>query len=179
MRKDVPNAGQDSGEAGAAPRSSLVGVVAISLFIIWVLWGLVPCSLGVAREPARRANCTSNIKQILYASHLYSGDHGSAFPPDLGALVGEYITDGGLFICASSGRSSGGEYPWRGPLDDANLSYCYVSGLKATDDGDLILAFDEEWNHDREGLVVAYVGGRVGWASDIESFHAKLEEQRA
>jgi len=135
--------------------------------------------LGVARERARRAKCTGNLKQIAYACLLYSGDNAEAFPPDLGALVGEYVTHGDIFLCPSSGRHRAGACPPGGPLDDANLSYCYVSGLKASDADDFILAFDEEWNHDREGLVVAYVGGRVGWANDIETFHAKLDKQQA
>ena len=179
MQKSVPSPGQDSSEAGAAPRSSLARTLVVLLVSLWLLSGLVPCSFSIAGERARRVKCTSNLKQITYACVLYSGDNAEAFPPDLGALVEEYISDGEIFQCPSSGRYRAGECPPGGPLEDKHLSYCYVSGLRATDDADFILAFDEEWNHDREGIVVAFVGGRVSWVRNVESLHARLKEQSA
>jgi hypothetical protein len=179
MPDGAPSPERHGGGAGEGSRFSLVRVLVVLLPLVWLLTDLVPCTLATAPERARRTKCTSNLKQIIYACQLYAGDNGGVFPPELAALAGDYVSDGELFICPSTDRRSGGHHPWRGPLDDANLSYSYVAGLKATDDGDCILAFDEEWNHDREGLVVVYVGGRISWVRNVETLHVRLKEQSA
>ncbi|MHC5053500.1 MAG: type II secretion system protein [Planctomycetota bacterium] len=98
----------------------------VVIAIIGILAGLLLPALAAARERARRANCTSNLKQLLYAVQLYSGDNNERFPayghspslyaddpkpayPNkdaamdaLGLLFSDYITDGGLFLCPSS-----------------------------------------------------------------------------
>ncbi|MHC4252146.1 MAG: type II secretion system protein [Planctomycetota bacterium] len=102
----------------------------VVIAIIGILAGLLLPALAAARERARRANCTSNLKQLLYAVQLYSGDNNERFPayghsPSLsnedpkpamptkdvamdafGLLFSDYITDGGLFLCPSCNVAS-------------------------------------------------------------------------
>jgi len=186
MRKDVPNPGRDSGEAGAAPRSSLVGILIVTAILLWLVAGLVYAPCTPAGERARRACCASYLKQIAYGCILYSGDNAEAFPADLGALVGEYVSDARLFVCPSSGRSFEEDTPPSAPVSDENLSYCYVSGLRSSDPKRYILAFDEEWNHPKmsergrdyeQGVNIAHLDGSVHWTSDLAALHEMLAKQ--
>ena len=131
------------------------------------------------RERSRRANCTSNLKQIWYACSLYAKDNAGAYPPDLAYLFGDYISDSQLFVCPTVAAEGHARKRGYGRFVPEAVCYCYVSGLKATDDKEYALAFDEEWNHGGEGIIVARVGGQVSWERDIEGFHEELDKQRA
>ena len=139
------------------------------------------CADKRAHILARR--CSSNLKQIAYACRLYSADWDEAFPPDMDTLVREgYLKDVGVFICRERSTSrglkrSGG--PASGGIPAQMQSYCYVSGLKATAPPHYVLAFDEEWNYEGEGINVLYVGGNVEWFADIAGFHADLKKQES
>jgi len=156
----------------------------------WVEYGALPAAilfwtavfLFAPRAPRRRVRspCTSNIKQITYACHLFAGDNREAFPSDLGALYPAYISDASIFICPNSRapvEKCTANYP--GAVTDENMSYCYVSGLTAADDPGYVLAFDEEWNHGGKGVVYACIGGQVAWQGDIAEFHKWLARQEA
>jgi len=52
----------------------------VVIAIIGILAGLLLPALAAARERARRANCTSNVKQIIYGLQLYAGDNSEQFP---------------------------------------------------------------------------------------------------
>ncbi|MHC5054757.1 MAG: hypothetical protein ACYTKD_08570 [Planctomycetota bacterium] len=122
--------------------------------------------------------CTTNLKQILFACQLYGKDNADVFPPSVGVLFPGYIPDSDIYVCPTAAE--------RGHVPNTNheafvpdaVCYCYVAGMRATDAEDLVLAFDEEWNHRREGIVVARIGGRVEWVRDIKAFHLALEKQR-
>ena len=95
------------------------------------------------------------------------------------ALHGDYIPDPALYVCPTVVHKGGVSRPRSDSFLPDSVCYCYVSGLRSDDDPDYVLAFDEEWNHRGEGIVVAHVGGHVVWERDIDEFHARLEEQRA
>jgi len=119
-------------------------------------------------------------KQILYACQLYAGDNDDALPPDLATLFGDYVTDPELFICPVVRRDGHVADPGhRKAWLPETVCYAYVSGLRATDEPEFVIAFDEEWNHALGGVIVAHIGGMVTWAADIDEFHAKLGRQRA
>jgi hypothetical protein len=123
--------------------------------------------------------------------HLHSSNHGEAFPPTLGHLYLAYIFDGKVFLCPSagkatplevdpcfsdSGRFSRGKYA-PAMFGDTHTDYVYVSGLKAADPGHYVLAFDDEWNHDGDGINVLTIGVRIPWVRDIKAVHRQLAKQ--
>jgi prepilin-type N-terminal cleavage/methylation domain-containing protein len=99
----------------------------VVIAIIGILAGLLLPALAAARERARRTKCTSNIKQLLLACALYSGDENERLPSwntvpstkslestvevddamaALGLLFPAYAGDGMLFICPSAGTGA-------------------------------------------------------------------------
>ena len=162
------------------PSGSCVGYLAmvavVLLAIVWMC--LPPLPLGSPRR-AMRTLCTSRLKQILYGCLLYAEDNADACPPDLSALFGDYVTDSHLFVCPFASHDGRVLEPESDTFVPDAVCYAYVSGLRASDDAEFVIAFDEEWNHEREGVVVVYVGGQVVWRRDIEALHSELKKQRA
>jgi hypothetical protein len=160
--------------------------IAVSVFtFLCVAAGLLLPALQPASESRPRPRCTSNLKQILYACHLYSGDHNEDFPPTLGALVPDYITDGELFLCPTSGKAKEllmMDLP-EGAKDVSTVwgerfsDYVYVEGLSPSDDPMSVLSYDKDGNHEG-GRVVAFIGGDVRWMKEPE-FRAALAEPQA
>lgn len=172
----------------------------LAAIIIAVLFGAMVLGLidfggaAAAREGARRARCSSNLKQIGYGCHLYSSDHAEKFPPGLGDLYPDFISDGKVFICPTACRATAVEddpgfsrHGYRPAVfGDTHADYVYVSGLRASDPKDYVLAFDEEWNHPdklelgrryKRGVNVLYVGANVEWTHDIDALHERLAKQ--
>jgi len=158
----------------------------------WIEYGALPAAVlfwtaVVLFAPGRHSEtgsrgprCSSYLKQLLYACQLYAGDCGEAFPPDLGALYSYYVTDASLYICPATRAPVEKCRSYRpGAVMDEHQSYCYVSGLTAADDPDSILIFDEEWNHEGKGALVASIDGQILWQKDIAAFHERLAKQKA
>ncbi len=126
----------------------------------------------------RRPRCASNLKQIAYALHLYSADHDEAFPESLPVLYEEdYLVDHKVFICPRA-RDEVVPFTPADPFTEDNVSYCYASGVHATDPPDHVVAFEEEWNHDQDGVNVLFVFGNVDWRTDLTWLHDQLEKQK-
>ena len=57
----------------------------VELLVVMAVLGIVISlfvpALGKARESARRAQCTNNLRQIGTAIYLYLDDHNFTFPP--------------------------------------------------------------------------------------------------
>ncbi|MHC5058082.1 MAG: hypothetical protein ACYTKD_25765 [Planctomycetota bacterium] len=156
-------------------------LVALSVVVaLAVVAGLLLPGLQPATEGNRRPKCVWNLKMILYGCQLYSGDHDEDFPPTLGALFPEYISDGETLICPFAGRAeeiSTADLPegatnasavWSDQFTD----YVYVGGLRATCDPEFVLAYGREGNH-KGCRVFACIGGMVTWRRE-EEFRGRL-----
>jgi len=60
---------------------------------------------------------------------------------------------------------------------DTHMDYVYVSGLTVDDPGDYVVAFDDEWNHNGDGVNVFYMGCKIEWTHDIKALHEQLAKQ--
>ena len=167
----------DHNEAARPRLGCIVGSVAAFAIVLLALGLLLPALAAKDQARSPRARCLSNLKQILYACALYAGDNNELFPPDLGTLHSDYASDPGLFISPDSYAPV--DRGHAGPITDENVTYCYVSGLTAADPVHYVLVFDEEWNHDGEGVHHACIGGQVAWETDIAAVHDQLAKQEA
>jgi len=137
-------------------------------------------SLAGARERARRNMCRSNLNNCInYACRLFAGDYGGHFPPTLGVLYPDYVSDGNVFLCASAGKATAftRDQFAQGTTLDEYTDYVYVSGLTASDPPKYIVIFDDEGNHAGDGVFVACIGGQVEWLSDLMALYDQLALQ--
>jgi len=164
----------DHGKTGRPRLGCIVGTVTAFGIVLVVLGLLLP---ALSADHARPRRCSSNVKQLLYACTLYFHDNADSYPPDLGTLHANYVSDPELFICPDSRAPV--EQGHAGAVTDKNVTYCYVSGLTAADPVHYVLVFDEEWNHDGEGVHYACISGQVAWETDIAALHDQLAKQKA
>ena len=61
---------------------------------------------------------------------------------------------------------------------DTHTDYVYVSGLRLSDPKEYVLAFDDQWNHDGDGVHVLCIDREVGWENDIRALHKQLAKQK-
>jgi prepilin-type processing-associated H-X9-DG protein len=119
-------------------------------------------ALGQAREKARIANCTSNLKQIGLACRMYADTHDGKFPGNLDELVDPYLHSPKILHCPSAASNEG-------------TSYVYIRGL-TVNDGGKVLAYDADGNHRNGGKNVLFCDGHVTWMADRE-FRFLLQKQ--
>jgi hypothetical protein len=148
------------------------------VFAVFPLPILTIPGLG-APERVHRTECEGKLDQIGSRCRAYAKDHEGVFPPELDSLIGEYLPDEWFFVCSSRltqlKKVRAGAY-LRGTPEAR--SYVYVSGLRADDPGEYVLAFDEEWNHYGIRVHVLRVGaGRVDSEADADTLHAQLDAQ--
>ncbi|MHC4253418.1 MAG: hypothetical protein ACYS9X_30240 [Planctomycetota bacterium] len=179
---------EPSRAAGAreAPKGCSLPLVVVISVVVGVLFGFFYSALAAARERARRANCASQLKSLLYACQLYSGDNEERFPSDFEVLFCDYVTDGGIFLCPSASKATElymtdfrrpGSPGASGSVHPEHTDYVYVSGPTAAYPPDYVLMFDDEWNHAGDGVHVAFIGGLVQWMR-AEELHGLLAKQK-
>jgi prepilin-type N-terminal cleavage/methylation domain-containing protein/prepilin-type processing-associated H-X9-DG protein len=84
----------------------------VVIAIIAILAALLLPSLSKAREKAREANCKSNMRQLLIATHVYCDENKETYPPVEVAnnsytwrvFLFPYVSDGHVFDCPSEDK---------------------------------------------------------------------------
>ena len=155
------------------------------VLLVGVLAGILLPGLQPASDQCGpRWRCRWNLKQIGYGCHLCAIEHDEKFPPGLGHLYGDLITDGKLFLCPMADNAIAIEDDSSVPLasytpdmfTERHTDYEYVAGLSPSDPPDLVLAYDRAGNHDG-GRNVLFVGNNVEWMKE-DDFQAALAKTR-
>ena len=118
----------------------------VVIAIIALLASMLLPALGGAKEKARRARCTSNLRQFVLACHLYSGDHDSRLPsgssengnpedqhtPIISGttrdLLIKYSGSRKMLECPNLGTPFGSEAGWYYPDYGYVLGFNYLGG---------------------------------------------------
>ena len=152
--------------------------------IIGILAAMLLPALARAREQARRAVCTSNLKQIGLALHMYSSDWDEMFPTSAsefggggsGTLYDTYVSDPAVYWCPSDANTKNTAIyvTTVNVSDSCRVSYMYnqrsgvssgTSGLTELDEPDTPMVWDlGVANHSKDGGVVLFLDGHVEWA---------------
>jgi rRNA maturation protein Nop10 len=107
-------------------------------------------AMGQAREAAKRAMSTSNLRQICIGLIAYSADNNGNFPTDLNVLVEKKI------ITKETLTS---------PLKPANFdgpSYIYIPGLKADSKPGTVMIYENP-AYQCEGTNIGHIDASVTW----------------
>jgi prepilin-type processing-associated H-X9-DG protein len=153
------------GGRGMAIGGICCGAAGLLLVIPLQLAILLP-SLSRARELAKRAVCSANLRGIGQSCHIYANDNEEWFPPDLQTLIDAGHLTPAELQCPSEPNSS-----------QAVFDYIYVPGLDTRAPVDWIIVYEDPANHGGEGGNVLYIDSHVEFLEEPE-FSAELERVR-
>lgn len=125
----------------------LPDISATPIAVVALLFSILLPSLSRARELAKRAVSTSNLRGIGMALHIYANDHNEQFPEslqiliDVGCITGEQLNS---------------------PRDrEGNVSYIYIKGQTEASDARNIVAYERVIGD--EGTNALFLDGHVEW----------------
>ena len=161
------------GHALAGLATSPVGLLPVILIVPRMGAGLLP-SLSRARELAKRALTTSNLRGVGVGLMQYSQDHG-VFPPTLGLLI-----DGGYIAADVLQNPSQGDD--NDPGDFFYVAYV-ADAYRVADPATWIVAYGDPNDHNGEGASVLYFDGHVNFVrqpqfdQDLQRFLSAYEQR--
>ncbi len=127
----------------------LAAVVAVFLIMLAALGPFV----HIAKVRKARIDCAGNIMKISLALHSYSAEHDGVFPPRLGDLYSNYITDEKVFDCPTTKNIGTKDKP----------EYIYTTGRTELSPPKEIIVQDADGNHKKSGKNIARINGSVEW----------------
>ena len=162
------------------------------LFIVLVVggaafaaWDFFRPASGAARESALRSKCAANLWQIGQGVMLYAEKNGGKLPMGFDPLISDVQLSTDLFVCPGSADEKAIGADVRATLADfgekGRCSYVYVgAGMTNRVKGDVVVAYERFENHDKGGMNVLYVEGRVKGVGKEEAEHVikELEARR-
>ena len=76
----------------------------VVVIIIGILTAIAVMSYGFSTNRAKETACKANLRTIRSALEIYKSQNDSQYPPDLDALVPDYIKDSNDVICPATGQ---------------------------------------------------------------------------
>ena len=154
----------------------------VVIAIIAILAAILFPVFARAREKARQASCTSNLKQIGLALHMYAQDydgllpHCNEFPapaddgpPSAKDVLQPYIRNQQVFRCPSDRVSTGYGWATQGLSYDVGLGLLDVGMPDMPIDPEVgsptkvLIACDYQPDQHNEGWVGLWLDGHVKW----------------
>ncbi len=127
-------------------------------------------SLSRAREMAKQTICTSNLRAIGMAMHIYAQDHDGKYPPDLKTLIDKKILTPKQLWCP--GRD--------GEPGDPDACYVYIAWQHSDGDSRNVVVYEQRGNHGDEGAAVLFMDAHVEFvkpASRVAELVAETRER--